>query len=129
MIPYAEDSTDDSHQDIREEVRKLCSRFPGEYWRKLDAESAYPTDFVAALSEAGYLAALIPEEHGGSGLPLSAAAAILEEVQHGGCNAAACHAQMSEAIALLEVDEPISAEVLEKVRALPHIKQAAALRF
>ncbi len=94
MIPYAEDSTDDSHQDIREEVRKLCSRFPGEYWRKLDAESAYPTDFVAALSEAGYLAALIPEEHGGSGLPLSAAAAILEEVQHGGCNAAACHAQM-----------------------------------
>jgi len=94
MIPYAEDSADDSHQEIRQEVRKLCSRFPGEYWRKLDIESAYPTDFVEALSEAGYLAALIPEEHGGSGLPLSAAAAILEEVQHGGCNAAACHAQM-----------------------------------
>ena len=94
MIPYAQDSADDSHQEIRQEVRKLCSRFPGEYWRKLDIESAYPTDFVEALSEAGYLAALIPEEHGGSGLPLSAAAAILEEVQHGGCNAAACHAQM-----------------------------------
>ena len=94
MIPYAQDSADDSHQEIRQEVRKLCSRFPGEYWRKLDIESAYPTDFVEALSEAGYLAALIPEQHGGSGLPLSAAAAILEEVQHGGCNAAACHAQM-----------------------------------
>ncbi len=94
MIPYAEDSTNDSYQEIREEVRKLCSRFPGEYWRKLDIESAYPTEFVEALSEAGYLAALIPEEHGGSGLPLSAAAAILEQVQHSGCNSAACHAQM-----------------------------------
>jgi len=94
MIPYAEDSTNDSHQEIREEVHKLCSRFPGEYWRKLDIESAYPTEFVEALSEAGYLAALIPEEHGGSGLPLSAAAAILEQVQHSGCNSAACHAQM-----------------------------------
>ncbi len=94
MIPYAEDSTSESHQEIREEVRKLCSGFPGEYWRKLDIESAYPTDFVEALSEAGYLAALIPEEHGGSSLPLSAAAAILEEVQHSGCSAAACHAQM-----------------------------------
>ncbi len=94
MIPYAEDSTNDSHQEIRDELRKLCSEFPGEYWRKLDIESAYPTDFVQALSNAGYLAALIPEEHGGSGLPLSAAAAILEEVQHSGCSAAACHAQM-----------------------------------
>jgi len=94
MIPYPEDSTSESHQEIREEVRKLCSGFPGEYWRKLDIESAYPTDFVEALSEAGYLAALIPEEHGGSSLPLSAAAAILEEVQHSGCSAAACHAQM-----------------------------------
>ncbi len=92
MIPYA--NGPDSHAEIREEVRKLCCGFPGEYWRKLDIDSDYPTEFVAALSDAGYLAALIPEEHGGSGLPLSAAAAILEEVQHSGCSAAACHAQM-----------------------------------
>jgi len=80
--------------DIREEVRKLCASFPGEYWRKLDREHAYPAEFVTALSEAGYLAALIPEAYGGSRLPLSAAAAILEEIQHAGCNGAACHAQM-----------------------------------
>ena len=80
--------------EIREEVRKLCAAFPGEYWRGLDREAAYPADFVNALSDAGYLAALIPEEYGGSGLPLSAAAAVLEEVQHAGCNGGACHAQM-----------------------------------
>jgi acyl-CoA dehydrogenase len=94
VIPYAEDSTNDSHREIREEVRKLCAGFPGEYWRALEDETAYPTDFVQALSDAGYLAALIPEKYGGSGLPLSAAAAILEEVQNSGCSAAACHAQM-----------------------------------
>jgi acyl-CoA dehydrogenase len=84
----------DPHPEIREEVRKLCSRFPGEYWRKLDQERGYPTDFVRALTEGGYLGALIPEEYGGAGLPLSAAAAILETVQAEGCNGAACHAQM-----------------------------------
>jgi alkylation response protein AidB-like acyl-CoA dehydrogenase len=75
-------------------VARLCARFPGEYWRALDSERAYPTDFVQALTEGGWLAALIPEEYGGAGLPLSAAAAILEEVQRQGCNGAACHAQM-----------------------------------
>jgi acyl-CoA dehydrogenase len=80
--------------EIREEVRKLCAAFPGEYWRQLDREAAYPGDFVKALGEAGYLAALIPMEYGGSGLPLSGAAAILEEVQRAGCNGGACHAQM-----------------------------------
>jgi acyl-CoA dehydrogenase len=84
----------DPHAEIREEVRKLCARFPGEYWRKLDQQRAYPTEFVRALTEAGYLGALIPEEYGGAGLPLSAAAAILETVQAEGCNGAACHAQM-----------------------------------
>ncbi|MBW6396682.1 acyl-CoA/acyl-ACP dehydrogenase [Roseomonas sp. HJA6] len=84
----------DTHAEIREEVRKLCTRFPGEYWRELDARRGYPTEFVQALTEAGWLAALIPEEYGGSGLPLSAAAAILEEIHASGCNAAACHAQM-----------------------------------
>ena len=83
-----------AYDDLRGEVQKLCARFPGEYWRELDAVRGYPTAFVAALTEAGYLGALIPEEYGGAGLPLSAAAAILEEVQAQGCNGAACHAQM-----------------------------------
>lgn len=85
---------DHDHADIREAVRRLCERFPGEYWRKLDAQRAYPEDFVRALTEAGYLATLIPEEFGGAGLTLSAAAAVLEEIQRAGCNGAACHAQM-----------------------------------
>ncbi len=80
--------------DIRQAVAALCARFPGEYWRALDRERAYPTDFVGALTEAGFLACLIPEEYGGSGLGIIAAAAILEEVQKSGCNGAACHAQM-----------------------------------
>ncbi|MDE2517673.1 MAG: acyl-CoA/acyl-ACP dehydrogenase [Rhodospirillales bacterium] len=84
----------DPHAEIREEVAKLCARFPGEYWRKLDAVRGYPTEFVHALTESGYLAALIPEEYGGAGLPLSAAAAILETIHASGCNGAACHAQM-----------------------------------
>src|ERR1700742_3767844 len=84
----------DEFADIRAGVRALCAKFPGEYWRTLDRERAYPTAFVNALTEAGYLAALIPEEFGGSGLSISAAAAILEEVHASGCNGAACHAQM-----------------------------------
>jgi acyl-CoA dehydrogenase len=87
-------SAADPHAEIRAEVRKLCAKFPGEYWRELDAQRAYPTDFVRALTEAGWLAALIPEEYGGAGLALSGAAAILEEIQAAGCNGAACHAQM-----------------------------------
>lgn len=84
----------DPHGDIRAEVRKLCAGFPGAYWQQLDREHAYPTEFVHALSRGGWLAALIPEAYGGSGLGLSAAAAILEEVQRAGCNGGACHAQM-----------------------------------
>ncbi|WP_322099622.1 acyl-CoA dehydrogenase family protein [Aquibaculum arenosum] len=84
----------DDHQEIREAVRRLCADFPGDYWQALDRDRAYPTAFVDALTHSGYLAALIPEEYGGSGLPLSAAAAILEEVQFAGCNGSACHAQM-----------------------------------
>ena len=84
----------DDYAEIRESVRALCAKFPGEYWREVDRERAYPTAFVNALTEAGYLAALIPEEFGGSGLTISAAAAILEEVHASGCNGAACHAQM-----------------------------------
>ena len=88
------DAAREDYADIRESVRALCARFPGEYWRALDRERAYPKHFVAALTEAGYLAALIPEEFGGSGLTVGAAAAILEEVHAAGCNGAACHAQM-----------------------------------
>jgi len=84
----------DAHAEIREGVARLCAGFPGEYWRKLDEVRGYPTGFVQALTESGYLGALIPEEYGGAGLPLSAAAAILEEVQRQGCNGGACHAQM-----------------------------------
>src|SRR3954451_967080 len=84
----------DPHAEIKDEVRKLCAKFPGEYWRRLGQERGYPTEFVQALTEAGYLAALIPEEYGGAGLKLPAAAAILETVQAEGCNGAACHAQM-----------------------------------
>ena len=79
---------------IRSAVRALCDNFPGEYWRKLDRERAYPTEFVNALTEAGFLAALIPEEFGGSGLTMSSAVAIMEEIHAAGCNGAACHAQM-----------------------------------
>jgi acyl-CoA dehydrogenase len=85
---------DDDYPEIREEVGKLCARFPGAYWRDLDKVRGYPTDFVTALTEAGYLSVLIPEEFGGSGLPISAAAAILETIQASGCNGGACHAQM-----------------------------------
>src|SRR5678816_1069451 len=84
----------DEFADIRESVRALCAKFPGEYWRGLDRERAYPTEIVGALTDAGFLAALIPEEYGGSGLTMTAAAAIMEEIQASGCNGAACHAQM-----------------------------------
>src|SRR6185503_1207218 len=72
----------------------LCARFPGPYWRALDRERAYPTEFVAALTEAGFLSVLIPEAYGGSGLGVSAAVAVLEEIHRSGCNGGACHAQM-----------------------------------
>jgi alkylation response protein AidB-like acyl-CoA dehydrogenase len=84
----------ESFPEIRESVRKLCARFPGAYWRARDREREYPTEFVRALTREGFLSVLIPEEHGGAGLPLSAAAAILEEIHRSGGNAAAAHAQM-----------------------------------
>ena len=82
------------HAEIRDAVARLCAGFPGEYWRKLDREMAYPTAFVAALTESGFLSALIPEAYGGAGLTLSAASVIMEEIQRQGCNGGACHAQM-----------------------------------
>jgi alkylation response protein AidB-like acyl-CoA dehydrogenase len=81
-------------EDIREGVARICEQFPNEYWVKNDHEAVYPTAFVNALTGAGYLGALIPEEYGGSGLPISAACAVLETIHDSPCNAAACHAQM-----------------------------------
>ena len=110
----------DDYAAIREEIRKLCAGFPDAYWRELDRERAYPEAFVKALGEAGYLAALIPEEYGGSGLPLSAAAAILEEVQRAGCNGGACHAQMYIMGTLLRHGSPE-----QKAHYLPKIASGA----
>ena len=86
--------TEDYFTDIREGVRNICEQFPNKYWQKLDSERTYPSEFVKALTDSGYLAVLIPEEFGGSGLGLAAATAILEEIHKSGGNAAACHAQM-----------------------------------
>ena len=80
--------------EIRESVRRVCGDFPGRYWRDLEEAEAYPTAFVNALTDAGFLGALIPEAYGGSGMPLRAAMVILEEIHASGCNAGACHAQM-----------------------------------
>jgi acyl-CoA dehydrogenase len=80
--------------DVREGVRRICAGFPGAYWREREAREEYPEAFVRALTDAGYLGALIPERYGGSGLPLRAASVILEEIHASGCNAGACHAQM-----------------------------------
>jgi acyl-CoA dehydrogenase len=89
MLELGED-----YPEIREAVRRICADFPGAYWRDLEAREAYPTEFVQALTREGYLSVLIPTEYGGSGLPLRAASAILEEIHAAGCNAGACHAQM-----------------------------------
>jgi len=100
-IPGITRLENDSWEDIRAGVKSLCGSFPNEYWRKLDSDRIYPEKFVKALTEAGYLACLIPEEYGGSGLPIQAACVILEEIQRSGGNGAACHAQMYTMGALL----------------------------
>jgi alkylation response protein AidB-like acyl-CoA dehydrogenase len=97
---------DEDHGDIREAVRAICANFPGEYWRELDRREGYPEEFVAALTETGFLAALIPEEYGGAGLTIRAAGVILEECHAAGCYAAACHAQMYTMGTLLRHGSP-----------------------
>src|SRR5215467_16060207 len=82
------------YEELKRAVRELCRNFPDAYWRGLDAERAYPEAFVQALTRAGYMATLIPEEYGGAGLGVGEAAVILEEIHRSGGNAAACHAQM-----------------------------------
>jgi acyl-CoA dehydrogenase len=109
-----------SHPEIRESVKALCAKYPGEYWRALDRERAYPKAFVDELTKAGMLAVLIPEEFGGSGLGLSAAAAILEEIHASGGNGGACHAQMYTMGTILRHGSPE-----QKKRFLPDIASGA----
>ena len=104
------------HEDLRQAVRALCADFPNAYWRKVDAAAAYPEDFVAALTAAGWLSALIPEEFGGSGLGISDASIILEEINHAGGNSGACHGQMYNMSTLLRAGSPE-----QKQRYLPRI--------
>lgn len=104
------------HASLRLGVRELCARFPDAYWRELDEKSAYPDEFVRAMTEGGYLAALIPEEYGGSGLGITEASIILEEVNRSGGNSGACHAQMYVMGTLLR-----HGSVEQKARYLPDI--------
>ncbi len=113
-------ATDDTYPEIRAAVAALCAEFPGTYWREQDRRRAYPTEFVQALTEAGFLATLIPVEYGGAGLPLAAACAVLEEVHRSGGNGAACHAQMYTMGTLLRHG---SAE--QKQRYLPGVASGA----
>ena len=113
-------TSDDELLAIRDSVAALCARFPGEYWRELDRERGYPTTFVKAMTEEGFLGALIPEEFGGSGLGLRAATAILQEVHKSGCNAGACHAQMYTMGTILKHGTPE-----QKQRWLPGIASGA----
>ena len=106
--------------EIRRAVRRLCTDFPGEYWRALDRDKSYPSAFVAALTGAGFLAALIPQEFGGSGLTLADAAVIMEEIQASGCNGSACHAQMYVMNTLLRHGSAAQKEAL-----LPQIARGA----
>jgi acyl-CoA dehydrogenase len=106
----------EDYPEIREGVRRICADFPGAYWRDLDRREAYPAEFVQAMTESGYLAALIPEEYGGAGLPMRAAGVILQECHEAGCYAAACHAQMYTMGTLLRHGSPE-----QKARYLPRI--------
>src|SRR3546814_3991659 len=103
MTPRPTVDTAESFPEIREGVRALCANYPGAYWRELDARRGYPQAFVKELTEAGYLAALIPEDYGGSGLPLAAGCAILEEIQKAGCNGARSEEHTSELQSLMRI--------------------------
>src|SRR5450432_398844 len=108
--------SDERHGEIREGVRELCADFPAAYFREVDGRRGYPEAFVAALTKAGWLAALIPQEYGGSGLGLSEASVIMEEINRAGGNAGACHGQMYNMGTLLRHGSP-----QQKARYLPRI--------
>ncbi len=111
---------DETWREIRDAVARICEDYPNEYWMDLDAKSEYPHAFVDALTQAGYLAVLIPEDYGGTGLPISAAGAVLETIHATGCNAAACHAQMYTMGTLLR-----HGSEAQKQRYLPDIASGA----
>ena len=111
----------DQYQELREAVRALCARFPGEYFRNVDRERAYPEAFVTALTEAGWLAALIPQDYGGSGLGLAEASVIMEEINRSGGNAGACHGQMYNMGTLLR-----HGSAAQKAEYLPRIARGRA---
>ena len=133
-LTHAAHAFDEASVDqIREAVRALCTRFPGEYWRPMDRERSYPTEFVAAMTEGGYLGVLIPEAYGGSGLGLSIAVAILEEVHAAGCNAAALHAQMYTMGTVLRhgsdgPEDPVAAEDRQRRSAAAGLRRHRAHR-
>src|SRR5215467_8157690 len=110
----------DTQKEIREDVAALCARFGNEYWRRCDEKNAYPDEFVKNLGEAGWLAALIPQEYGGAGLGMLEASLILEEINHSGGNAVACHAQMYTMASILK-----HGCVEQKRRYLPAIASGA----
>ena len=109
-------NSNQDHQELREAVRALCAEFPAEYHRKVDEQRGYPEAFVDALTKAGWLAALIPEEYGGSGLGLTEASVIMEEINRGGGNSGACHGQMYNMGTLLR-----HGSEEQKRKYLPHI--------
>ena len=113
-------ATGDDFPEIREQVTRICERYPGAFWRQLDADAGYPSDFVDALTKAGYLAGLIPETYGGAGLPLRAAMVILETIHRTGASASACHAQMYTMGTLLRHGSDD-----QKARYLPQIASGA----
>lgn len=104
-------STINNYQEIREAVRALCAEFPGEYHRKIDEKRGYPEEFVDALTKAGWMAAMIPEEYGGSGLGLTEASIIMEEVNRSGGNAGSCHGQMYNMGTLLRHGSKVQKEL------------------
>ncbi|HMW65000.1 MAG TPA: acyl-CoA dehydrogenase family protein, partial [Accumulibacter sp.] len=106
----------DEHQEIREAVRSLCRAFPDEYFRQIDEQRAYPQAFVDALMAGGWLSAMIPEEYGGTGLGLTAASVIMEEINRSGANSAAVHGQMYNMGTLLR-----NGSRAQKERYLPEI--------
>ena len=110
----------DAYQDIRDAVRDLCAQFPAEYFRKIDEQRAYPEEFVKALTEAGWLAAMIPTDYGGSGLGLTEASIIMEEINRAGGNAGACHGQMYVMNAIVR-----SGSQAQKEKYLPQIASGA----
>ncbi|MBI0328970.1 acyl-CoA dehydrogenase family protein, partial [Burkholderia plantarii] len=109
-------ATTDAFQDIRDAIRDLCSQFPAEYFRRIDEARGYPAEFVDALTQAGWLAALIPQEYGGSGLGLTEASVIMEEINRNGGNSGACHGQMYNMGTLLR-----HGSEAQKARYLPKI--------